>query len=385
MTSALHRRRLHPHRVCALALLAVLVLTAAAGCGRGQSTSSASPSPSYSGASSASAIPTPSPSPLVDGPLAWMAGQRSISGGEGVVLAATDDWAHWRMQVSGAAGDLRDICFVDALHGWAVGGAGTIVATGDGGRTWQAQKIPGGYNELWGVSFVDPRHGWAVGGVEGHPPGTILSTNDGGQTWRIQRSRGDDLTAVAFADRRHGWALVATGGILATDDGGRHWRRQPADVPTYAWPPGAAVTFVDARHGWAVGEAGDGVGLIMATTDGGAHWTQQSRPKAQYGLYSVSFADADRGCVGGGSGVILTTRDGGATWTRHRVRHEYKDGSGSYPVDDAFVAVARFDDERMWAVSEGGLTFSSDDGGATWTERHGLTRATIKAAAFIER
>jgi hypothetical protein len=45
--------------------------------------------------------------------------------------------------------------FPDDDHGWAVGDLGTILATGDGGRTWQPQRLGGNRAALLGI-FADP-------------------------------------------------------------------------------------------------------------------------------------------------------------------------------------------------------------------------------------
>ena len=72
---------------------------------------------------------------------------------------------------------LLGVSFVDANIGTAVGDAGTILRTPDGGATWTRQTS-GTINALLGVSFVDANIGTAVGWH-----GTILRTTNGGVTW----------------------------------------------------------------------------------------------------------------------------------------------------------------------------------------------------------
>jgi len=282
------------------------------------------------------------------------------------------------MKVSGAAGALRSVWFADAQHGWAVG-TNTIVATADGGETWTAQKPPGSYNDLYGVTFVDAQHGWIVGGAEQIAPGTILATSDGGRTWRTQRSKGNVLFDVAFADKRRGWVVGTNGLILATEDGGRHWRTQRPGAEENLWL--SDVVCIDTEHIWAVGSDAELRGVIVSSSDGGAHWTR--RPVGPGGLLSVSFADASRGCVGDTDGRLFTTADGGATWTKHRIRYKYKDGSGSYPVDEVISAVSMTDASHITVVTGGGLVYVSADGGATWTERHGKCRVSAIYDAYF--
>jgi photosystem II stability/assembly factor-like uncharacterized protein len=72
--------------------------------------------------------------------------------------------------------DLSDVVFVNATHGWAVGG-GYIIHTTDGGATWTKQLIPNDLDSvpLDALSFVSPTQGWAAGGA-----GDILATTTGG-------------------------------------------------------------------------------------------------------------------------------------------------------------------------------------------------------------
>ena len=63
---------------------------------------------------------------------------------------------------------------------------------------------------LYDVAFHDVLHGWAVGGS-----GTILQTSDGGQRWRSRGSRTDvDLTDITFTSHSTGWIVGEWGVIL---------------------------------------------------------------------------------------------------------------------------------------------------------------------------
>ncbi len=59
--------------------------------------------------------------------------------------------------------DLRAVSMVSPFEGWAVGTADEILHTADGGATWIHQ--PSGTSEPFNaVFFLDAQHGWAVGG-----------------------------------------------------------------------------------------------------------------------------------------------------------------------------------------------------------------------------
>jgi hypothetical protein len=99
----------------------------------------------------------------------------------------------------------------DGQRGWAVGEDGTILATKNGGETWQAQTS-GTTKSLYSVQFAaDGQRGWAVG-----QDGTILATKNGGETWQAQTSgTTKSLSSVQFAaDGQRGWAVGQDGTIL---------------------------------------------------------------------------------------------------------------------------------------------------------------------------
>ncbi len=100
--------------------------------------------------------------------------------------------------------------FPDDEHGWAVGDFGTILATGDGGRTWQPQRAGGTRAALLGM-FADPDDVpleliASLAGNEGYLAGIdVLGRRD------VEMPSRDD---VHPADRLHE-AVVGVGGCGA--------------------------------------------------------------------------------------------------------------------------------------------------------------------------
>ena len=84
------------------------------------------------------------------GPKCWLAGTPGTR-----VFHSTDAGRTWSAFATGSAVPLRAMSFPDDKHGWAVGDLGTILATGDGGRTWQPQRAGGTRAALLGI-FADP-------------------------------------------------------------------------------------------------------------------------------------------------------------------------------------------------------------------------------------
>jgi hypothetical protein len=56
---------------------------------------------------------------------------------------------------------LNSVDFIDASTGWAAGEAGTILHTADAGATWAVRQSGVG-GDIRDVYFADAQHGWAV-------------------------------------------------------------------------------------------------------------------------------------------------------------------------------------------------------------------------------
>lgn len=213
----------------------------------------------------------------------------------------------------------NDLHFVDSQTGWVVGHGwslgGTILHTSDGGTTWVEQDHDTD-NELVAVHFVDAFHGWAVGGyvdIFGSSHRKVIEhTSDGGSTWDQQYwdSYSYPLQAVCFVDENHGWAVGGPGDILHTFNGGNSWVAQDAGTVSYLQD----VDFLDADMGWCVGDTG----TVLQTLDGGQNWFPVSvGVNAEF--FAVDFVDEFKGWIAGVNWntslpVIQHTSDGGVSW-----------------------------------------------------------------------
>ncbi len=86
----------------------------------------------------------------VRGPKCWVAGSPGSR-----VFHSADAGRTWSVFDTGSTAPLRAIAFVDDQHGWAVGELGTILATADGGKTWQSQRAGGSQAALLAI-VADP-------------------------------------------------------------------------------------------------------------------------------------------------------------------------------------------------------------------------------------
>jgi len=156
-----------------------------------------------------------------------------LAGAQHGVFRTTDGGLNWIFDGYGqGSGGIFDFHFLTATHGFAAAGIEHIFETLDGGLTWTLiHDSPPPNVYLRSITFVDGDNGWVVG-----DEGLILATEDGGATWNEQTSGvGVNLFDVHFWNAQQGFAVGQAGTIVATDDGGATWQQitAPTDATLY--------------------------------------------------------------------------------------------------------------------------------------------------------
>jgi photosystem II stability/assembly factor-like uncharacterized protein len=330
-----------------------------------------------------------------------------------VSLAARTAWAS---DESIADATLRDVQFVDARHGWAVGDRGAIWRTEDGGLSWQLQPS-GTVCSLRGVWFVDEKNGWVAGG-QGLPyspasSGLVLGTSDGGRTWQpLSWQQLPRLYRLQFSSAKSGWAWGETSefypaGLFSTETAGQRWN--PASGPAVrGWLAGffpardagvlagvdgtlalagsrgvrpvavgsfgsrsmRGVKFSDDGTAWTVGDGG----LVLRSATQGASWqlaneTMPAEVRAVFDWRGVHALGKSVWVVGRPGSVVMVSDDGGGRW-------QASPTGQPLPLE----AIWFNDRQHGWAVGALGTILATQDGGRSWQpRRRGGERAALLA------
>src|SRR3954452_16564403 len=212
---------------------------------------------------------------------------------------------------------LRAIDFVQG-RGYALGDAGTVMRSDDGGATWSG-LYTGTSADLDRLQVIDPDTLVVLGGG-----GCVLRrSDDGGATFHKIFIAAEYLCpapvqAATFFDKQTGYLLLRDGSLLRTSDGGASFARQTAVPGTEASNNAAGnsaldIAFTSADSGIAfVAPPNNGASIAFQTSDGGNSWKPVDAvdPGSVRRIYML---DAQSGFAVGNN-TLLATGDAGKTW-----------------------------------------------------------------------
>lgn len=252
------------------------------------------------------------------------------------LAAASLAWA-----ATASAQGFHAVTTKDGTDVWAVGDAGQIWRSFDGGATYTATTL--GASALRGVA-----HQGLTVLIVGDGGVVRRSTNNGGTFGTQTLGGGAPLRAVAMPATGAAYAVGDGGAIWKSTDGGATWNPQTSGTSQRL----NAVFFTDADNGWAAGAGG----TLLRTTDGGANWTPSSLTTPV-----ELFAVAQNGTTvwaGGADAAAYKSTDGGSSFAPVTLKVDAR---------PQVRGIAVLGSNNVWLVGGGGFIRRSTDGGTTWT------------------
>lgn len=313
-----------------------------------------------------------------------------VQGLQCTVAGASTGWCWQRPLPQG--NPVLDISLSPSGHGWAVGEAGTILRTTDGGATWSRQVAPVTDDLVRVAAALDATDGAAQTGWASSARGAVVVTSDGGISWRAVQAVGPlgaQETVASLGTLRSNalgstvstgsaWVLTSTGARWSTTDGGATWATttRPADVAgaVLSTPDGSVwviPTYATLGVGYAAGQR------FTRSADNGGTWASGEMPALASGLSRNVWAAQ---AVSAQVAFMLTTDAGIDSSTDQLVRNTRAwrtlDGGQNWaafnraPLDDEALGVGyqmRNASTLLCVAAGRGLNLSTD-GGSTWTD-----------------
>jgi photosystem II stability/assembly factor-like uncharacterized protein len=263
-------------------------------------------------------------------------------GAAGTILRSSDGGLRWT-SISSPAGDaLRGVSFHGSI-GLAVGISGQVLRTIDRGSSWIQENRPTTKN-LYSVSVGD-----SVAVITGEE-GMILVSTDAGITW-LQRTAG--TASILFGVAVQARTVVGVGGqgtIVMSSNSGQGWGLTVLGGGQLLFFYGTSI--VSATTGWAVGSYAATGSIIVKSTLSGFVWTLQSAPTTNT-LTGVSFATIDTGTAVGFNGTMVHTTNGGTEWIGQQSNTLHSLNAVSFI--DSRTGIAVGDSGTILRTTSGGL------------------------------
>jgi photosystem II stability/assembly factor-like uncharacterized protein len=207
-----------------------------------------------------------------------------VAVGTGTILATSNFERTWARVWRGTQ-QLRDVDFVNAATGWALGD-GILLGTVNGGQHWHRLGQPRA-GPLRRVHFASSTQGWGVAGgtvqkgegpMQAQGATTLVHTSDGGRSWSALAAPAPPQS-VCFTAPEDGWLANGTS-VWRSVDGGHRWGLRPSftlPLPTGGLPAFAELQCAAPGAAWVRVDAGDAAAghrpyALYASGDGGAHW-----------------------------------------------------------------------------------------------------------------
>ena len=271
-------------------------------------------------------------------------------GPAGVIDATSNGGLTWATQTSGTTNDINGIDAVSSTVAYAACSYGTgnknIVLVYSSG-TWSTKNPATPLVNLYGITSTpsSPTTCWAVGAS-----GAIRKGTSSGGTWATETSGvTTQLNGVSAADANYVFAAGNTDGtkgtLLRTTNGGTAWSRYTTGVPNIDFNGVSGINVSPNYYAWAVGDGGN----IWYTSNGGTTWSAQTSPTTN-DLYDVSATALNNVWAVGASGTIL--HYDGTSWAVHSQ-------SGSVTTNN-LKGVSAYNASNAWAVGDNGTIIYAD-------------------------
>ena len=234
-----------------------------------------------------------------------------------------------------------DVCFVNDKVGWITSSTSAeIYHTTDGGMSFELQT-PDYPAKLYAIEMQSATQGYAVGEA-----GCIFMTTDGGANWNMIGTMGSTACCIdcpptgdtCYAGGQAGRVAAITGTSISittivsaydvqdiyfpvnSDEGWAclglyiyHYQGESGWANDDQWHGGgwkSTVFFIDNNNGWF---GGDGDGRLSYTHNGG-NWYSQIYPDPRLNsIYDLFFLNENVGWAVGLNGTILHTTNGGGS------------------------------------------------------------------------
>ena len=263
------------------------------------------------------------------------------------------------------------VCFAGTEH--------TLLVSRDGGTNWEDALVSLGSPEPVAITVVQsiPQPAGQAPLVVAGIVGGFLRSPDGGQTWQVIPSGSPPpvITALAASPQvgsANLYAGTADDGILVSQDGGKKWVRW--NFGLLDWHVFSIAVLPTVGGNQDILLVGTESGIFRSTNNGRA-WREVDFPDDVGAVLALSVSSANQKPViyaGSEMGALFCSQDGGFTWVQV-----------ARGIFESEISVLVASGNSVLAASHEQLMVSHDCGGAwkAWNTTEAVTGSILSIAA----
>lgn len=194
---------------------------------------------------------------------------------------------------------------ISGKEGLAVGAAGVLLETKDGGATW-TNGVSGTEFGLFGIA-INGEHRLIVG-----QRGTVLVGGADGKWTPAQTGTEARLLNVDVNSAGLAIAVGEFGTIMRSKDGGKTWEKRPVDWAAFrddGYEP--HIYAVDVQDSGRI-IIGAEFAYVIISDDGGETFSLAN--KGEKSIFAMHMLPDGTGYAAGQEGLVMKTTDNGSTW-----------------------------------------------------------------------
>lgn len=272
--------------------------------------------------------------------------------------------AQWVQIPSGTFENLNSIQFPDANTGYAVGNAGVVLKTTNGGQNWLTLST-GSTRKNLGLYFINQSTGFVCG-----LDNTVLKTTNGGTNWNILRQINGGLTisSIYFLNESTGYITTNEGyySLEVTTNGGSTWNTFGAFLHPNS------LKFLNATFSFLTDYGNSEDDIMVNTGSGYNRYKIYPSSNSGYHLNTVDFLTTTMGYCAGDSGKIFKTNNGGVNWSFQNSN-----------TANSFKSIRATDLNTAIVVGNSGTIKATSNGGATWYSQNSTTANNLNSLSMI--
>jgi len=247
----------------------------------------------------------------------------------------------------------------------AVGAAGSISKSLDGGSSWQ-RVSKGLIENIYQLGFFNSLDGFGI--TNNWTDGDLIRTTDGGYNWSFDTLVENGSFYRMYIQGSSCFLLNDSSQLMKTTNSGIEWDLMDVpDITSYYYD----MKFVNDNTGYLCGNDG----FLVKTVDGGHTWIDKSLDD-DYSLRSMFLLDENYGWIlDNETRIILRTSDGGDNWNFAFLGDVYY----FQPTSVFFI-----DENEGFATTREGVIFKSINSGESWEEFYVFPSGIDSEIYFID-